>query len=65
MLGKAQSLGCPNLANGTPNGTCLCENADFGNGIRDCTLESCPGGSGDLNAVVQYGLGYCKSGRLA
>ena len=63
MLGQAKSLGCPNLSNSTPNGTCLCENANFGYGIRDCTSESCP--QAEQQAVISYGLGYCSSSKPA
>ena len=55
MLALAPSLGCaPNDA------TCLCSNPDFGYGVRDCALESCPS-TADANQVIAYGLAYCKS----
>lgn len=63
MLAKAGELGCPNLANGQPNGACLCQNANFGYGIRDCTAESCP--QADQGAVISYGLSYCKASKLS
>lgn len=63
MLAQANSLGCPNLPNNTPNGTCLCQNADFGYGIHDCVAESCP--TSDQTTVIDYGVNYCKSGRPA
>ena len=62
MLGQASALGCPNLSNGQPDACCLCGNADFGYGVRDCSTESCPKGA-DLNAIISYGVNYCASGQ--
>merc|ERR1711881_527078 len=55
MLGQASALGCAN-----DDAACLCANADFGYGVRDCTNEACPADA-DRNAVIQYGLAYCSS----
>ena len=53
MLGLAPSLGCP------PNNiTCLCTNMDFGNGVRDCTNESCPGDA-DKQSIISVGSSFC------
>ena len=56
MLGKAVELGCKSES----DIECLCSNPDFGNGIRDCTEESCPPGS-DANAVLNAGNTFCQS----
>ena len=58
MLKKSQELGCSNT-----DALCLCKNVAFGNGIRDCTSESCPSGT-DVQKVYQYGIGYCAAGKL-
>jgi hypothetical protein len=36
MLAKAEELGCE-----PGNIECLCTEVDFGNGVRDCTVEAC------------------------
>jgi hypothetical protein len=56
MLAQAGNLGCPGA-----EASCLCGNANFGYGIRDCTLESCP--ENDRNAVLSYGLAYCQASK--
>lgn len=38
---------------------CLCLNEDFGNGIRDCTNESCPGNA-NKKAVLEVGATFCS-----
>ena len=53
MLGKAPGLGCSNN-----NITCLCTNMDFGNGVRDCTFESCPGDT-DKAGIIKVGSSFC------
>lgn len=53
MLAKARELGCPDA-----NVACLCLNKDFGNGITDCTNESCLGGE-DKNSVIDVGVKFC------
>ena len=55
MLGLAPSLGCSNN-----NVTCLCTNMDFGNGVRDCSNESCPKGT-DTSGIIAAGNSYCSS----
>lgn len=55
MLNLAPSLGC-----GTGNITCLCTNMDFGNGIRDCSSESCPSGT-DTARIISVGNAFCQS----
>ncbi|KAL2039104.1 hypothetical protein N7G274_008153 [Stereocaulon virgatum] len=55
MLGKAQSLGCQ------PNDiACLCKNMDFGNGVHDCSAESCPQGT-DINTITSTGMQFCAA----
>lgn len=53
MLAKAKELGCPES-----NVACLCLNEKFGNGIRDCTNESCPP-KADRQSVIDAGVQYC------
>ncbi|KAJ4504586.1 hypothetical protein HRR83_006485 [Exophiala dermatitidis] len=59
MLGLAESLGCPPV-NGQPDTLCLCSSSNFGYGIRDCTVESCPQGT-DVNSIVSFGVAYCQA----
>jgi hypothetical protein len=60
MLGKGTDLGCPNV-NGEPTAACLCDNPDFGYGIRDCAMESCPIGA-NISQIISYGITYCDKG---
>jgi CFEM domain-containing protein len=53
MLGKAGDLGCSNT-----DAKCLCGNADFANGLRDCSGEAC--GAAVQSSVIAYGLAYCS-----
>lgn len=53
MLAKAPSLGC--AANDI---TCLCQNMDFGFGVRDCAQESCPKDV-DTSQIIKVGSGFC------
>lgn len=55
MLSLAPSLGCQNN-----NITCLCTNMDFGNGVRDCSAQSCPSGT-DTSSIVSVGNSFCSS----
>jgi len=56
MLAEAGNLGCPPV-NGQPDAVCLCANANFGYGVRDCTRAVCPADA--VNGVIDYGLQYC------
>ena len=40
-LTSSPNLGCAYDTTGSPDLTCLCANANFKNGIRDCILQSC------------------------
>ncbi|MCQ6513214.1 CFEM domain-containing protein, partial [Vibrio parahaemolyticus] len=51
---KAQELGCS--ANDLK---CLCDNANFGFGLRDCSAAICP--SEDAAQVVAFGIAACRS----
>jgi hypothetical protein len=54
MIELAPSLGC-----GASDYACLCKNANFQYGIRDCSNEVC--GSPDLaSSAIAYGSGYCS-----
>jgi hypothetical protein len=58
MLAKAESLGCPNKADNSPDAACLCQNPDFANGVRDCGNEAC--GKEDGASIIAYGQVYCS-----
>ena len=55
MLGQAAQLGC--AANDI---ACLCKNANFGYGIRDCSIQSC-GNVDQANALISWGNNLCAS----
>ncbi|EXJ93039.1 hypothetical protein A1O3_01595 [Capronia epimyces CBS 606.96] len=59
MLGQGATLGCPDV-NGQPDTLCLCASSDFGYGIRDCAVESCPAGT-DTTSIIAYGVSYCHA----
>lgn len=50
---KAQELGCKEN-----DLKCLCDNVNFGYGLRDCSAAICP--SEDAAKVVAYGVAICK-----
>ncbi|OAQ96687.1 hypothetical protein LLEC1_02203 [Akanthomyces lecanii] len=55
MLSQYKALGCS-----TDDPACLCRNADFGNGIRDCSNGACGRDAG--SAVIAFETGYyCPS----
>jgi len=56
MLALAPSLGCP-VVDGRPNHACLCSNANFQYGVRDCTNQSC--GPEDANRVLAFAAARC------
>lgn len=62
MLSQAVQLGCPNV-NGQPDACCLCANANFGYGVRDCTNQACTSDA-DKSAIIAYGLSYCAKGKF-
>lgn len=53
MLGLAGALGCSNT-----DANCLCNNPDFGYGIRDCSNAAC--GPDVASSVIAFGEGYCS-----
>ncbi|ODH14152.1 hypothetical protein ACO22_06665 [Paracoccidioides brasiliensis] len=55
MLSLAPSLGCK--ADDIP---CLCQNTNFGNGVRDCTVEAC--GEQDLPPILEFAKKFCSGG---
>jgi hypothetical protein len=55
MFAKAQELGCS-----ADDFACLCENADFGHGLHDCTVEACP--EGQLEPVQSAAAAMCPDG---
>lgn len=54
MLGQYSALGCA-----SPQPTCLCKNANFGFGLRDCANGAC--GTAVATTVISYGSAYCAS----
>ncbi|KAF2433251.1 hypothetical protein EJ08DRAFT_96843 [Tothia fuscella] len=44
---------------GPAEAACLCGNADFGNGLRDCTLQAC--GAAVYQQVLSYGTSFCAT----
>lgn len=53
MIGKAGEFKCD-----ASDVACLCKNADFKYGVRDCANESC-GNKDDAQKVITWGEGYC------
>ena len=54
MLDQWSELGC---SSGDP--ACLCSNANFGYGLRDCSNGAC--GTAVASTVIAYGSAYCSS----
>lgn len=54
MLAKASELGC-----GNTDTACLCRNANFVYGIRDCTLAVCQGDTAKVNQAIEFGRSVC------
>ncbi|KAH8812141.1 hypothetical protein F5884DRAFT_877588 [Xylogone sp. PMI_703] len=54
MLGQYSSLGCS-----SPDPACLCENVNFGFGLRDCSNGAC--GTAVASTVIAFGSAYCSS----
>jgi len=53
MLGKAGQLGC------SPNDVkCLCNNQNFGFGIRDCSAALC--NQADMQKTITFGQSFCQ-----
>ncbi|CCC06352.1 unnamed protein product [Sordaria macrospora k-hell] len=57
MFAQAYNMDCPPYPNGRPNLNCLCNDANFFNGIRDCAFAAC----NSLDAENTLGLAaiYC------
>ncbi|KAH2400785.1 hypothetical protein KXV53_004434, partial [Aspergillus fumigatus] len=58
MKAKAGELGCS-----AGDDKCLCSQANYGYGIRDCTTEACP--DDDAIAVLSSALSSCPSDSAA
>lgn len=54
MLAQYSTLGCAAL-----DGYCLCNNADFSNGLRDCSNGAC--GTAVASTVIDFGSAYCST----
>ncbi|KAJ4411629.1 hypothetical protein N0V82_008998 [Gnomoniopsis sp. IMI 355080] len=57
LLADASSFGC--TAGGDGEAACLCANADFTYGIRDCSNEAC-GDAASASSAIAYGISYCS-----
>jgi hypothetical protein len=55
LEGQSAALGC--AVTNPVNATCLCQNVNFGYGIRDCASQAC--GATEAAAVVAFGNEYC------
>lgn len=54
MKAQYSTLGCS-----SPDPPCLCKNANFGYGLRDCANGAC--GTAVASTVIAYGSSYCAS----
>jgi hypothetical protein len=54
MVAQYSALGCS-----SPAPACLCENVNFGYGLRDCSNGAC--GTAVASTVIAYGSAYCAS----
>lgn len=64
MVNKGPDLGCAANDNGRASALCLCAQANFAYGIRDCSSQSCGSGT-DVAGVLSYGAGYCEQGMFS
>jgi hypothetical protein len=55
MLAQYASLGCAS----EQDAACLCENVNFGYGLRDCSNGAC--GTDVASTVIAFGSSYCAS----
>lgn len=58
MVAQYSALCCA-----SPAPSCLCENANFGYGLRDCAIGAC--GTAAAPSVIAYGNSYCASATAA
>ena len=58
MVAQYSTLGCA-----SPVPSCLCENVNFGYGLRDCSNGAC--GTAVASTVIAYGSLYCASATAA
>ncbi|KAH6609995.1 carbohydrate-binding module family 18 protein [Trichoderma cornu-damae] len=58
MLAQYSQLGCA-----SPDPRCLCENVNFGYGLRDCSNGAC--GTAVASTVIAFGSSYCASATAA
>ncbi|KAK3933467.1 carbohydrate-binding module family 18 protein [Diplogelasinospora grovesii] len=54
MVAQYSALGCA-----SPAPSCLCQNVNFGYGLRDCSNGAC--GTAVASTVIAYGSSYCAS----
>lgn len=58
MIAQYSSLGCS-----SSQAACLCRNANFGYGIRDCANGAC--GTAVASTVISFGSAYCARATAA
>ncbi|KAL7939879.1 hypothetical protein V8C35DRAFT_326634 [Trichoderma chlorosporum] len=58
MLAQYSSLGCS-----SPDPACLCQNVNFGYGVRDCSNGAC--GTAVASTVIAFESSYCASATAA
>jgi hypothetical protein len=58
LIGQYSTLGCA-----SPQPSCLCQNVDFGYGIRYCANGAC--GTAVASTVISFGSAYCSSATAA
>ncbi|CCC05648.1 hypothetical protein SMACR_09703 [Sordaria macrospora] len=58
MVAQYSALGCA-----SPLPSCLCKNANFGYGLRDCANGAC--GTAAASGVIAFGNSYCASATAA
>ncbi|KAK3393899.1 hypothetical protein B0H63DRAFT_555196 [Podospora didyma] len=58
MLAQAPELDCP-IVNGQPDPDCLCNQLNFGYGIRDCAAQACL--PHEVGPVISHGLAFCAN----
>ncbi|KAH6851266.1 hypothetical protein B0I37DRAFT_132281 [Chaetomium sp. MPI-CAGE-AT-0009] len=44
---------------------CICKHQEFGNGIRDCSMEHCGGNVDNANLLINWAVNYCKDAGAA
>ncbi|KAH6619420.1 hypothetical protein B0J18DRAFT_492231 [Chaetomium sp. MPI-SDFR-AT-0129] len=56
MLSQYSTLGCASPT----DSACLCGNANFGYGVRDCSNGACGSNVADASSAIAYGSAFCS-----